>query len=62
MDFQLGPAEQQLFEACDGRKSMAELLARTAFESRSNKEDFGRAFMAHLWKLGHLMVSRRPRR
>lgn len=60
MDFQLGPAEQELFEACDGRRSMAELLSLPALASRPNKESFGRAFMAHLWKLGHLMVSRHP--
>jgi SAM-dependent methyltransferase len=62
LEFQLGPAEQALFESADGRRSLVELLTHPALAKMTDRNAFGRAAMAHLWKMGHLMISRQPRR
>ena len=58
MPLQLGAAEQALFENADGRRTLADLLTHPALMRLHDREAFGRAVIAHLWKLGHLMVSR----
>ena len=58
MPLQLGAAEQALFENADGRRTLADLLTHPTLMRLHDREAFGRAVIAHLWKLGHLMVSR----
>lgn len=58
MPMQLGPAEQALFENANGRRTLAELLTHSQLARLQDQEPFGRAVIAHLWKLGHLMVSK----
>ncbi len=62
MQLQLGPAEQAIFENADGRRTLRDLLAHPHLASLPDRDMFGRAVVNHLWKLGHLMVSRKPLR
>lgn len=60
LQFQLGPAEEALFTRADGRRTLGELLEHPQLSRLHDRDDFGRLVMSHLWKLGHLMVSKRP--
>jgi hypothetical protein len=62
LQFQLGPAEQALFENANGRRTLTDLLTHAQLARLPDRDVFGRAVMSHLWKLGHLMVSKTPLR
>ncbi len=61
IQMQLGPAEQALFENANGRRTLADLLSHPQLARLRDRDAFGRAVTAHLWKLGHLMVSKAPK-
>ena len=58
--FNLQPAERLLFDAIDGRRSIAELLAhpQLAAHAAEARDAFGRAFFEQAYRLGHVMLSR----
>jgi len=51
-----------LFSSCDGKRTIAEMLANPAFASQTAvaREEFGRSFFERMWKLGHLWMLTAP--
>lgn len=68
--FQRGPyelrtteLEQFVLDGADGRRTIGEILGVPALADipREERDEFGRRYFEHLWKLGHVMIGLPPR-
>lgn len=66
--FQRGPyalrcsdLEQFVLDGADGRRTIAEILDVPALADISQRDEFGRRYFEHLWKLGHVMIGLPPK-
>jgi SAM-dependent methyltransferase len=59
--FELGPGQAALLDAADGSRRIGELLALPALAHvpAGTREGLTREFLAQMWRLGHLLFSRR---
>jgi SAM-dependent methyltransferase len=57
-EFSMDRSEAFLFSACDGRRTISQILDRAEFAgcSITAREEFGRSFFERMWKLGHLWM------
>jgi SAM-dependent methyltransferase len=62
--FELAPAEALLFDAADGRRTIAQILEHTSPAGRpaSELQAFARDLFERVWKCGHIFVATTPLR
>ena len=51
--------EQFVLDGADGRRTIGEIIDVPALEAlpKEERDEFGRRYFEHLWKLGHVMIS-----
>jgi len=59
IEFRCSELEHFVLDGADGRRTVAQIIDVPALQDipRDQRDEFGRRYFEHLWKLGHVMIA-----